>query len=55
MERQMKKGNEIAVQGKLVNRSYDDKNGIKRYVTEVFVNSFMVFNKRKETVELDVA
>ncbi|QLE01976.1 single-stranded DNA-binding protein [Galbibacter sp. BG1] len=30
-------GKEIAVQGKLSSRSYEDKEGVKRYVTEVIV------------------
>ena len=29
------KGKEIALEGKLTHRSYDDKEGIKRYYTEV--------------------
>lgn len=32
------KGRMIAVEGRLQTRSYDDKNGTKRYVTEVIVN-----------------
>ena len=40
MEKAMFKGREIAVRGKLINRSYDDKNGIKRYVTEIRVMDF---------------
>ncbi|WMJ71810.1 single-stranded DNA-binding protein [Cytophagaceae bacterium ABcell3] len=35
IEKYVKKGNQIYVEGKLRTRSYDDKEGIKRYVTEV--------------------
>jgi single-strand DNA-binding protein len=34
-EKYLKKGNQIYVEGKLTNRTYDDKEGNKRYVTEV--------------------
>lgn len=33
------KGRMIAIEGNLRTRNYDDKNGVKRYVTEVFVDS----------------
>ncbi len=57
MEKAMVKGREMAVRGKLVNRSYDDKNGIKRYVTEIRVSDFELLGKNpnKATGELDVA
>ncbi|MEX1189623.1 MAG: single-stranded DNA-binding protein [Bacteroidia bacterium] len=32
------KGHEVAVEGKLVHRSYTDKEGIKRYVSEINVS-----------------
>lgn len=31
----LKKGNKVAIVGSLQNRSYEDKDGIKRYVTDV--------------------
>jgi single-strand DNA-binding protein len=37
----LKKGDEIAIEGKLTNRNWVDKDGNKRYVTEVVVNEFM--------------
>ncbi|KAA3624017.1 MAG: single-stranded DNA-binding protein [Bacteroidetes bacterium] len=40
----LKKGKEVAVKGKLTHRSYDDKNGNKRYRSEVVVNEFMLMN-----------
>jgi single-strand DNA-binding protein len=36
------KGTEVALEGKLVNRSYNDKEGIKRYITEVVVNEILI-------------
>lgn len=37
----LKKGDEIAIEGRLSSRSYTDKDGNKRYVTEVVVNDFL--------------
>lgn len=35
-------GKEIAVEGKLTSRSYEDKEGAKRYVTEVVVSEILL-------------
>src|SRR5690606_3998113 len=32
------KGSEVGIEGKITNRSYADKNGEKKYVTEIVVN-----------------
>ena len=45
IEKYVKKGKEIAVEGKLTHRSYDDKNGEKRYITEVLVSDVLLFSK----------
>jgi single-strand DNA-binding protein len=47
IEKYVKKGNEIAIEGKLVNRNYDDKDGNKRYVTEVLVNEVLMLGSKK--------
>ena len=44
IEKFVTKGKEIAIEGKLSTRSYDDKNGEKRYVTEVIVNEVILLN-----------
>lgn len=36
------KGREIAVEGKLTHRTYDDKEGNKRHVTEVVVDEILL-------------
>jgi single-strand DNA-binding protein len=46
-EKYLKKGSEIALEGKLTNRSYDDKNGEKQYITEIVVNSLLMLDKNK--------
>jgi len=37
----LKKGDEVAIEGKLANRNYVDKEGVKRYVSEIVVNDFL--------------
>lgn len=37
-EKYLKKGQEVAVEGKLTHRTYEDKEGKKMYITEVIVN-----------------
>ena len=41
-EKYLEKGKEVAIEGKLTHRSYDDKDGVKRYTTEVVVNEFLM-------------
>lgn len=45
IEKYVVKGKEVAVEGKLTHRSYDDKNGEKRYITEVVVNEILLLSK----------
>ncbi len=40
------KGKEIAIEGKLSNRSYDSKEGEKRYVTEVVVSEILMLGNK---------
>ncbi|EAZ79940.1 single-stranded DNA-binding protein [Algoriphagus machipongonensis] len=44
------KGSEIAIEGKLSNRSYEDKEGNKRYISEVVVQSILLMGDRKANV-----
>lgn len=41
-EKFLDKGTEVALEGKLVNRSYTDKEGVKKYVTEVHVSELLL-------------
>lgn len=45
IEKFVTKGKEIAIEGKLTSRSYDDKDGQKRYVTEVVCNELLMLGK----------
>lgn len=46
VEKFLKKGNEVAVQGKLINRNYTDKTGVKRYVTEIQVTELLLLGAK---------
>jgi single-strand DNA-binding protein len=46
-EKYLEKGKEIAIEGKLTSRSYDDKDGNKRYVTEVIVNELLMLGNKQ--------
>ncbi|MDP4089002.1 MAG: single-stranded DNA-binding protein [Bacillota bacterium] len=43
----MKKGSLISVCGRLANRSYEDDQGIRRYISEVVADSFQFIDTRK--------
>ena len=45
IEKYVTKGKEIAIEGKLTHRSYDDKEGNKRYITEVVANDILLLGK----------
>ena len=45
IEKYVVKGKEIAIEGKLTHRSYEDKNGEKRYVTEVVIDEVLLLGK----------
>ena len=42
MEKYVEKGKEIAIEGKLIYRTYDDKDGTKRYITEIRVMEILL-------------
>jgi single-strand DNA-binding protein len=42
----LKKGSKIYVEGRLQYRTYDDKNGMKRYVTEIVLDQMMMLDSR---------
>ena len=46
-EQFLSKGSEVAIEGKLVNRNYTDKDGNKRYVTEIQVNEVLMLGDKK--------
>ena len=42
VEKFLKKGKEVAISGKLAYSDYEDKSGIKRYVTEIIGNELVM-------------
>ena len=42
IEKYVTKGNEIAIEGKLTSRSYESKEGEKKYITEVVCNELLM-------------
>jgi len=47
VEKFVKKGKEIGIEGKLVNRQYENKNGEKRYISEVVINDFLLLGPKE--------
>ena len=45
-EKYLSVGKEVAVEGKLVNRSYNDKDGNKKYITEIQVNELLMLGAK---------
>lgn len=46
VEKYLIKGSEIAIEGKLTNRSYNDKDGNKKYFTEIQVNELLMLGEK---------
>ena len=46
IESYVNKGEELAVEGKLTSRSYEDKDGYKKYITEVVANEILMLGKK---------
>lgn len=47
-EQYLKKGSPIYMEGKIVNRSYDDKDGNKKYITEIRCDNFIMLGGKKD-------
>ncbi len=45
IEKYISKGKEVAVEGRLRNRSYETKEGEKRYITEIVCNELLMLGK----------
>jgi len=45
IEKYLTKGKEVAIEGKLTSRSYEDKEGVKRYITEINCNELVMIGK----------
>lgn len=46
IENYVTKGKEVAIEGKLTSRSYEDKEGNKKYITEIVCNELVMLGSR---------
>jgi single-strand DNA-binding protein len=49
VEKFLPKGKEIAIEGKLINRSFNDNLGNKKHITEVQVNELLILGGKSES------
>jgi single-strand DNA-binding protein len=47
-EKYLKKGSQVYVEGKIRTRSWDDKDGVKRYTTEIVADNMTMLGGRKD-------
>ncbi|WP_347172756.1 single-stranded DNA-binding protein [Polaribacter uvawellassae] len=47
IEKYLQKGSEVAIEGKLTSRSYEDKDGTKKYITEVVCNEMLMLGGKQ--------
>jgi len=47
-EKYLDKGSEVVIEGKLVNRNYNGKDGNKKFITEVQVNEMLLLGEKKK-------
>jgi single-strand DNA-binding protein len=52
IEKYLVKGREIAIEGRLVTRSYNDKDGNKKYITEIHVNELLMLGVKAAQEQL---
>lgn len=45
-EKYVHKGDKLYIEGKIRSRSYDDQNGVKRYITEIFADNMEMLTPR---------
>lgn len=46
VEKFVRKGTQVYIEGKIRSRSYDDQNGVKRYITEIYADSMELLSRR---------
>ncbi len=46
VEKYVKKGDKIYIEGKIRTRSYDDKDGVKKYVTEIVADNLQMLSPK---------
>ncbi len=46
-EKYLHKGSELAIEGRITYRSYEDKTGEKKFITEILVNELVMLGKKQ--------
>ena len=46
-EKYLQKGTNLVVEGKLISRDYTDKDGAKKYITEIEVSEFLLLGSKE--------
>jgi single-strand DNA-binding protein len=54
-ENYLKKGSQVYIEGKISNRSYDDKDGVKKYISEVVGREITLLSRAPENQNTDNA
>ncbi len=54
-EKYLRKGQTVYIEGKIRSRSYDDKDGNKRYVTEIVGETMQMIGKKPESSEQSIS
>ena len=50
-EKYIKKGSQLYIEGRIKTRSYDDKEGNKKYITEIYGDTVQLLGRRSDTAE----
>lgn len=48
-EKYIRKGGQIYVEGRITNRQYDDKDGIKKYMSEIVADNIRLLGRKEES------
>jgi len=51
--RYLKKGGQVAVEGRIAYRNYEDKNGVAKSVTEIVIHDVLFLNEQKEQAKVE--
>ena len=49
VERYVHKGDKLYIEGKIRSRSYEDRNGMRRYVTEIYADQMEMLTPRSQS------
>jgi len=52
-EQYVKKGSQLYIEGRIRSRSYDDRDGVKRYITEIVGDNMQMLGRRQDSDQRD--